>query len=101
MRPVRGKIWIKSLWKGGSGDDSPWDGEMSEGQRGQVPVRETFPQKGFPPIKSIRYYIRTEVVSVLFHALCKVGFDLLLDDLCLCTGRCFSCNVGLDLGLGA
>ena len=27
-------------------DDSPWDGEMSEGQRGQVPVRETLFQKG-------------------------------------------------------
>jgi len=29
-------------------DDSPQCGEMSEGQRGQVPVRETLFQKGFP-----------------------------------------------------
>ena len=42
-----GKINIKSLWKGVRGD-SPWDGEMSEGQRGQVPVSETLFQKGFP-----------------------------------------------------
>ncbi|WP_296575187.1 hypothetical protein [Ruminococcus sp.] len=29
-------------------DYSPLYGEMSEGQRGQVPVRETLFQKGFP-----------------------------------------------------
>ncbi|HQM01637.1 MAG TPA: hypothetical protein PLH98_13965, partial [Ruminococcus flavefaciens] len=54
VRPIMGKNSIKSLWKGGTGDDSPWDGEMSEGQRGQVPVRETFPQKGFPPINTYK-----------------------------------------------
>ncbi len=48
-----GKILLKVFGKG-FGDDSPWDGEMSEGQRGQVPVRETFPQKGFPPINTYK-----------------------------------------------
>ena len=61
--PYSGEFSHKSLWKGGSGDDSPWDGEMSEGQRGQVPVRETFPQKGFHPIVCINFNISIEVTS--------------------------------------
>jgi hypothetical protein len=39
---------------------------MSEGQRGQVPVRETFPQKGFPPIKSINCCMSTTVIGAFF-----------------------------------
>ena len=46
-RPIRAKYVLKVFGKA-FGDYSPWDGEMSEGQRGQVPVRETFPQKGLP-----------------------------------------------------
>ena len=48
--PYMGKIIIKSLWKGVRGD-SPWDGEMSEGQRGRVPVRENLSSERFAPIK--------------------------------------------------
>ena len=46
-RHIRAKFGLKVFGKG-FGDDSPWDGEMSEGQRGQVPVRENLFQKGFP-----------------------------------------------------
>ena len=55
--PYMGKINIKSLWKGVRGD-SPWDGEMSEGQRGRVPVRENLSSERFAPIKgTILLYI--------------------------------------------
>ena len=46
-RPVRKKFRSKVFGKG-FGGNSPWDGEMSEGQGGHAAVSGTFPQKGFP-----------------------------------------------------
>ena len=74
--PYTGKINIKSLWKGVRGD-SPWDGEMSEGQRGRVPVRENLSSERFSPIKSINFYISTLVT----HTGAEILLFILLFDL--------------------
>jgi len=51
-RPLRGKILLKVFGKG-FGDDSPWDGEMPEGQRGQAPVWWHLSSERFSPDKYI------------------------------------------------
>ena len=54
-------------------DYSPLYGEMSEGQRGQVPVRETLFQKGSSSINSHKYSSMriTHTLSGRFVSACK------------------------------